>query len=225
MGEADGRDIELWGVRHVEALGAELEFERFVETEIFENGHVERPSGRPCVGLVAEVSICIWRRRGEIRDIEPLGRRAASGRRVVRTRPRSDVRPDFADVPNALIRIDAEARAGAQRKNAVQLPVADEFTNQRVPIGADIAGGRRYGGLLYVAESAAVSEPERGSFLVWFEDHSEALAIAPAMPKGEQSGERLNLHELIATLGMMGVRQPGSNAQCALGLYYSFSGL
>jgi len=39
---------------------------------------------------------------------------------------------------------------------------------------------------------------ERSSFLVWFEDHSQALVIAPSMPRGTESNSALSLGELLA---------------------------
>jgi hypothetical protein len=39
---------------------------------------------------------------------------------------------------------------------------------------------------------------ERSCFLVWFEGHSQALAIAPAMPHGTQSSSAVNLRELLS---------------------------
>jgi len=39
---------------------------------------------------------------------------------------------------------------------------------------------------------------EHSSFLVWFEDHSQALVIAPSMPRGTESNSALSLGELLA---------------------------
>jgi hypothetical protein len=38
---------------------------------------------------------------------------------------------------------------------------------------------------------------ERSSFLVWFEDHNEALAIGPAMPRGASSSSETDLSHLV----------------------------
>ena len=38
---------------------------------------------------------------------------------------------------------------------------------------------------------------ERSSFLVWFEGHSEALAIGPAMPRGSESSSPTDLQQLL----------------------------
>ena len=43
-----------------------------------------------------------------------------------------------------------------------------------------------------------LSGAERSSFLVWFEDHGEALAIAPSLPRGTVSESAIDLKELIA---------------------------
>jgi len=39
--------------------------------------------------------------------------------------------------------------------------------------------------------------PEQSSFLVWFEGHSEALAIGPATPRGTQSADPTDLDQLL----------------------------
>ncbi|HEY6290442.1 MAG TPA: hypothetical protein VI455_02635 [Terriglobia bacterium] len=39
---------------------------------------------------------------------------------------------------------------------------------------------------------------EKSSFLVWFEDHHEALAIGPAQPRGTASNSTLDLRELLS---------------------------
>lgn len=40
-------------------------------------------------------------------------------------------------------------------------------------------------------------EMEMSRFLVWFEGHSEALAIAPSLPRGTQSDGPIDLHQLL----------------------------
>jgi hypothetical protein len=39
---------------------------------------------------------------------------------------------------------------------------------------------------------------ERSSFLVWFEDHNQALAIAPSLPRGTESNSALDLGQLLS---------------------------
>jgi hypothetical protein len=39
---------------------------------------------------------------------------------------------------------------------------------------------------------------EQSSFIVWFEEHGQALAIAPSLPRGAESSSVLNLRELIS---------------------------
>ncbi|HEX6465948.1 MAG TPA: hypothetical protein VFZ99_01510, partial [Terriglobales bacterium] len=43
-----------------------------------------------------------------------------------------------------------------------------------------------------------LSGAERSSFLVWFEDHGEALVIGPSMPRGAQSSASAGIRELLA---------------------------
>jgi hypothetical protein len=39
---------------------------------------------------------------------------------------------------------------------------------------------------------------EQSSFLVWFENHSEALAVSPAMPRGTESTSAVDLREMLS---------------------------
>jgi hypothetical protein len=41
---------------------------------------------------------------------------------------------------------------------------------------------------------------EQSSFLVWFENHSEAVAIGPAMPHGTESSSPTDLQKLISRM-------------------------
>ncbi len=41
---------------------------------------------------------------------------------------------------------------------------------------------------------------EQSSFLVWFEDHSEALAVAPGLPRGTESNNPVDLHQLLTQI-------------------------
>jgi hypothetical protein len=45
-----------------------------------------------------------------------------------------------------------------------------------------------------------LSEAEKSSFLVWFENHGEALAIAPGLQRGRESNEPLSMPALLARL-------------------------
>jgi hypothetical protein len=38
---------------------------------------------------------------------------------------------------------------------------------------------------------------EQSSFLVWFEDHNEALAISPSLPRGTQSSASAGIRDLL----------------------------
>jgi len=39
---------------------------------------------------------------------------------------------------------------------------------------------------------------DKSAFLVWFEDHNEALAIGPGMPRGTASSSEANLKEVLS---------------------------
>jgi hypothetical protein len=43
-----------------------------------------------------------------------------------------------------------------------------------------------------------LSGAEKSAFLVWFEDHGEALAIGPGMPRGTQSTQAANMREVLS---------------------------
>jgi hypothetical protein len=43
-----------------------------------------------------------------------------------------------------------------------------------------------------------LSGADQSSFLVWFEDHSQALAISPALPHGTESTTVADLRQLLA---------------------------
>jgi hypothetical protein len=43
-----------------------------------------------------------------------------------------------------------------------------------------------------------LSGAERSSFLVWFEGHNQALAVSPSLPKGTESGNELDLGQLLS---------------------------
>jgi hypothetical protein len=45
-----------------------------------------------------------------------------------------------------------------------------------------------------------LSGAERSSFLVWFEGHNEALAIAPSLPRGTESTSPIDLQQLLSQL-------------------------
>jgi hypothetical protein len=45
-----------------------------------------------------------------------------------------------------------------------------------------------------------LSDAERSSFLVWFEDHNEAVVIGPALPRGTESSSSIDLQQLLRQL-------------------------
>ncbi|MBV9155184.1 MAG: hypothetical protein JOY62_16605 [Acidobacteriaceae bacterium] len=45
-----------------------------------------------------------------------------------------------------------------------------------------------------------LSGADQAGFLVWFEDHHEALAIAPSLPRGSEDGSPIDLGELVSRL-------------------------
>jgi hypothetical protein len=45
-----------------------------------------------------------------------------------------------------------------------------------------------------------LSKADKSSFLVWFENHGEALAVAPGLQRGQESAESLSMAELLTRL-------------------------
>ena len=45
-----------------------------------------------------------------------------------------------------------------------------------------------------------LSGAEKSSFLIWFEDHAEALAVGPALKGGVESGERVSLAQILDSI-------------------------
>jgi hypothetical protein len=41
---------------------------------------------------------------------------------------------------------------------------------------------------------------DKASFLVWFEDHTEALAIGPSLPRGTESNSALDLQQVLSQI-------------------------
>ena len=46
-----------------------------------------------------------------------------------------------------------------------------------------------------------LSGAEQASFLVWFEDHAEALVVAPAVARNKESTARVDMRWLLAQTG------------------------
>jgi hypothetical protein len=42
-----------------------------------------------------------------------------------------------------------------------------------------------------------LSGAERSSFLAWFEDHNEALAVGPWLPRGTESSSPIRMRQLL----------------------------
>jgi hypothetical protein len=45
-----------------------------------------------------------------------------------------------------------------------------------------------------------LSDADQSAFLVWFEDHREALAISPSLPRGTESNSPVDLEQLLQQL-------------------------
>jgi hypothetical protein len=45
-----------------------------------------------------------------------------------------------------------------------------------------------------------LSRADQSSFLVWFEEHREAIAIGPAMPRGTESSAPADLKQILGWL-------------------------
>ena len=45
-----------------------------------------------------------------------------------------------------------------------------------------------------------LTEADKSSFLAWFENHGEALAVGPGLQRGQESAKALSMRELLARL-------------------------
>jgi len=64
------------------------------------------------------------------------------------------------------------------------------------PAGALVDGD--FGAYYNWLNQQRLSGAEKSAFLVWFEDHGEALAIGPGMPRGTESTQAANLKEVLS---------------------------
>jgi hypothetical protein len=91
------------------------------------------------------------------------------------------------------------------RDNIAGIPITNE---RRAPVrqshsfgGVDVVDLLARTGAYYTwLNQQRLSEAEKASFLIWFEGHSEALAIGPAMDRGAESDQRLSLAQILNKL-------------------------
>ncbi len=82
-----------------------------------------------------------------------------------------------------------------------QKPMNELLTDKQEQAETDPAGSLMDGdmGAYYNwINQQRLSGAEQSSFLVWFENHSEAVAIGPAMPRGTESSTPTDLREVLA---------------------------
>lgn len=77
------------------------------------------------------------------------------------------------------------------------------------------------GAYLTWLDQQRLSGAEQSSFLVWFEDHNEALAITPSLPRGTEASDPVDLQWLVGQMGLKtacneNAHQPPSTAAAAL---------
>lgn len=90
--------------------------------------------------------------------------------------------------------------APRQRERPMNELLAGTHPNNSLdPYGALIDADM--GGYYTWLNQQRLSEAERASFLIWFEDHSEALAIGPSLARGTESKESLSLAQILDKLG------------------------
>ena len=82
-----------------------------------------------------------------------------------------------------------------------QRPMNELLSNARAnpeldPVGSLIDGDM--GAWYHWINQQRLPGSERSSFLVWFEGHSQALAISPSLPKGTESSTELDLGHLLS---------------------------
>ena len=64
------------------------------------------------------------------------------------------------------------------------------------PVGALIDGD--FGAYYNWLNQQRLPGADTGSFLVWYEDHNEALAIGPGLPKGTESTSAASLKDVLS---------------------------
>jgi hypothetical protein len=88
--------------------------------------------------------------------------------------------------------------APRQRERPLNELLAGTYPNELDPHGALIDADM--GGYYTWLNQQRLSEAEKSSFLIWFEDHTEALAIGPALGRGVESGERVSLAQIFGKI-------------------------
>jgi hypothetical protein len=76
----------------------------------------------------------------------------------------------------------------------------DALSGSRTPLVLDAQGAlvdADMGAYYTWLNQMRLTGAEESSFVVWFEDHSEALVIAPAASRGVESSEPVDLNQLL----------------------------
>jgi hypothetical protein len=82
-----------------------------------------------------------------------------------------------------------------------QRPMSDLLSNSNTHPELDFAGSlidADMGSYYHWLNQQRLPGADRSSFLVWFEGHSQALAIAPTLPRGAESNSAMDLSQLIS---------------------------
>ena len=85
--------------------------------------------------------------------------------------------------------------APRQRERPMNELLAGTFPSEPDPHGALIDADM--GGYYTWLNLQRLSEAEKSSFLIWFEGHSEAVAVGPSLERGAESTERLSLAQIL----------------------------
>jgi hypothetical protein len=88
--------------------------------------------------------------------------------------------------------------APRQRERPLNELLAGTYPNELDPHGALIDADM--GGYYTWLNQLRLSAGEKSSFLIWFEDHNEALAIGPAFSGGLESSERVSLAQIFSRI-------------------------
>ncbi len=80
------------------------------------------------------------------------------------------------------------------------------------------------GAFLIWIDQQRLAWAEQSSFLVWFEDHSEALIVSPDLPRNTESGTSVDMNWLLRQIGQarppaVGRKGPQSRAAKAAALH------
>src|SRR5579864_2841915 len=115
-------------IGHIESFCSELHLEPLRERKIFKQGNIYTSLARVVVALQAQRSRRARSRRHHRRSVKPRLRSPAARRGVLGVLSRNQIGHAVPECADALRGPNRERRASTERRDAVELPVADQPT-------------------------------------------------------------------------------------------------